>query len=124
MFCPPSKNTPINNEIACCNENIQSLRPRSTGSQPDQVIKEDWVYFWRKAGKGFKKSLKTGKAKKVLRKTGKNVCVGNRKMPFLSRGNPEKLENMAETGKYNLKFAETGKVLLEAAESRKSPKRQ
>ena len=66
---------------------------------------EDWVYFWRKAGKAVKKSWKTGKAKKVLRKTGKNICVGNRKMPFLSHGNPEKLENMAETGKYNLKFA-------------------
>ncbi len=43
-------------------------------------------------------------------------------MPFLSHGNPEKLENMAETGKHNLKFVETGKVFLEAAESRKSPK--
>ncbi len=45
-------------------------------------------------------------------------------MPFLSHGNAEKLENMAETGKHNLKFAETRKVFLEAAESRKSPKRQ
>ncbi len=83
---------------------------------------EDWVYFWQKAGKALKKSRKTGKARKVLRKTGKkHMC---RKMPFLSRGNPEKLENMAETGKYNLKFADTGKVLLEVAESWKSPKRQ
>ena len=28
----------------------------------------------------------------------------------------ETLENMAETGKHNLRFAETGKVLLKAAE--------
>ncbi len=35
-------------------------------------------------------------------------------MTFLSHGNPEKLENMAETGKHNSRFAETGKVLLEA----------
>ncbi len=74
--------------------------------------------------KSLKKIMETGKAKKVLRKTGKNICAGNRKMPFLSHGKPEKFENMAETGKHNLKFAETGKVLLEAAESRKSPKRQ
>ncbi len=74
--------------------------------------------------KGLKKSWKTGRTKKVLRKTGRNICAGNQKMPFLSRGHPEKLENMAETGKHNLKFAETAKVFLEAAESRKSPKRQ
>ena len=72
--------------------------------------------------KGLKKVTENWKKnKKVLRKTGKNICVGNRKMPFLSHRNPEKLENMTETRKHNLKFAETGKIILEAAES---PKRQ
>ncbi len=45
-------------------------------------------------------------------------------MPFLSHGILAKLENMAETGKHNLKFVESGKVFLEAAESCKNPKRQ
>ena len=74
--------------------------------------------------KDLKKSRKTGKAKKLLLKAGKNICARNRKMPFLCRGNREKWEDMVETGKHNLKFAETGKVFLEAAESRKSLKRQ
>ncbi len=30
----------------------------------------------------------------------KKICAGNRKMPFLSHRNPEKVENMAETGKH------------------------
>ena len=45
-------------------------------------------------------------------------------MPFLSHGDPEKLEIMAEIGKHHLKFAETRKVILEAVESWKSLKRQ
>ena len=89
-----------------------------------EILEEARVYIWRKVGKAVKKSQKTGKAKKVLRKTGKNICVGNWKMPFLSHGNSEKLENMVETGKYDLQLAETGKVLLKALESWKSPKRQ
>ena len=66
------------------------------------------------------KGLKQVTGKKVLRKTGtgknrktgKNICAGNQKMPFLSHGNPE---NMVETGKHSPKFAENRKVFLEAA---------
>ncbi len=88
------------------------------------LFNECWVYFWRKAGKAIKKSWKTGKSQKGPAENWKKHLCRKAEMQFLSHGNPEKLENMAETGKQNLKFSETGKVLLEAAESRKSTKRQ
>ncbi len=74
--------------------------------------------------KGTKKVPENRKSRRKSAENRKNDVAGNRKMPYLSHGKPEKMENMAETGKHNIKFAETGKVLLEAADSRKSPIRQ
>ena len=74
--------------------------------------------------KSTKKVLENQKKPRKSAENRKNDVAGNRKMPLLSHGKPEKLENMAETGKHYSKVAETGKVRLEAAESRKSPKRQ
>ena len=56
--------------------------------------------------KGHKKVTENWKTIKVLWKTGKNICAGNQKMTLLSHRNLEKLQNQAETGKHNLKFAE------------------
>ena len=78
--------------------------------------------FGRKPERPYKSHGKPEKPKKFCGKPEK-TCARNRKMPFLCHGNPEKWENMVETGKHNLKFAETGKVFLEAAESLKKPKK-
>ncbi len=59
--------------------------------------------------KSTKKWRKTGKWEKILRKTGKEKCAGNRKMKFLSHGKPENLKISAENGELIFKTAETGK---------------
>ena len=74
--------------------------------------------------KGHKKVTEIRKNQKGSAENRKKHLRRKPENAILSHGNPEKLENMAETGKHNFKFAETGKVFLEAAESRKSPKRQ
>ncbi len=86
------------------------------GGGPGIFLAESW--------KSLKTVTENQKSQKGSAENRKNICAGNQKMPFLSQGNPEKLENMVETGKYDLQFAETGKVLLKAVESWKSPKRQ
>ena len=47
--------------------------------------------------KSTKKWRKTGKWGKILRKTGKEKCVGNFKMTFLSHGKPDNLKIFAKT---------------------------
>ncbi len=77
-----------------------------------------------KAEKHKKKWRKTGKWEKILRKTGKKKCAGNRKMTFLSHGKLENLKIFAKNGKLFFKPAETGKHFCKAAENWKTPKRQ
>ena len=54
----------------------------------------------------------------------KNLCWKPENAIFKSQKRWKNWQNLAETGKHNLRFAETGKVLLEAAESWKSLKKQ
>ena len=56
----------------------------------DNLIDRGAVILLAESRKGLKKSWKTGKTKKVLQKTGKNICARFWKMSFLSHGNPGK----------------------------------
>ncbi len=65
------------------------------------------VILLAESQKGLKKVREKRKDQKFLQKTGKNMCAGIRKIPFLSHGNPKKVEQLEKNASmrhFTIKF--------------------